>query len=199
MEWKAAPPEEAFAEALAVPAMLQISPLKRVRVMTFGQWALPMAKLALRYPSTAEVVLVGADAHTVPKDRRARGFARLEDVPKEFRADLVAVAVPGDPSTVLSSLKGHMDPEGLLVVALDQFSRGRVVKDALRRDWKHILPYREFTPPDTALLLLAADRRLGPSLRPFPPNLHRLNPRYMQAMFQLAADEYALLYGAEVA
>lgn len=188
-------PLETFAEALSVPPLMHVSPSQDVKILCFGQFSLPMAKLALRYPNTREVHLVGYDAPTVPSDSRVTAHASLDQVPRTLVADLIAVVVPGDPTALLEDIGRYLDPAGVLVVALDQFGRGRTVKDSLRKRYRHVLPYREFTPPDISLFLMASNRKLGTSLRPFPPGLRRLNPRYARALFDLAADEYAFLYG----
>lgn len=196
MNWKPAPHIEAWAEAFSVPPMLHVPTLKPVNILTQGQFSLPMAKLALRYPNTNEVRIVGSD--TTPSDRRVHGHARLEDLPREFIADVVAIAVPGDPISLLPALKQRMAPDALIIIGIDQFSRGRHVKDAMTKLWRQVLVYREQA-PDPSLFLMASDRRFGATLRPFPPNLKRLNPRYLQSMFVFPTDEYNLLFGEKVA
>lgn len=192
MIYKPVPPIEAFAEALSVPPMLHVTPAKPINVLIFGQFALPLGRFALRYPNTVDVRLVSTD--TALKDQRCQQHDRLDDLPSGWLADIVAIAVPGDPTALLPELKLKMKADGVIVVAIDQFAKGRKVKDAMQVLWKQTLPYREYA-PDPALFLMASDRKFSTSLRPLPTNLKRLNTRYIQAIFTLAKDEYALLYG----
>lgn len=196
MTWKPAPSIEAWAEAFSVPPILHASPAKPLRILTQGQFSLPLAKLALRYPNTAEVHIIGADITL--KDRRVHNHPKLEELPQEFVADVIGVAVPGDPSALLPALKRHMAPEGIIVVGVDRFPRGRVVKDAMSQTWRQVLVYREHM-PEPSLFLMASDRPFGATVRPFPPNLKRLNPRYLRSLFELATDEARLLFGKKVA
>lgn len=179
-----------------MPPLMHVSAMKPVKVLTQGQFSLPLAKLALRYPNTTEARIVGSD--TTPKDRRIRGHARLEDLPEDFTADIVGIAVPGDPTALLPTLKKYMAPDAIIVVGVDLFSRGRVVKDAMSKIWRQTLVYREHA-PEPSLFIMASDRNFGATLRPFPPNLKRLNPRYLRALFELATDEARLLFGQKVA
>jgi hypothetical protein len=130
--------------------------------------------------------------------RALSGLFAQRLVHKTYRADVAGVAVPGDPVALLEALKPHLAPDAVVVVSLDQMARGRPVKDAMQRIWRQVLPYREHA-PSPVLFLLASDQRFGATLRPFPPNLQRLNPRYLQSLFSLAKDEYDLLYGPPVA
>jgi len=194
MGWSPTPPLEAFAEALSVPPMIHTPP-RDTKVLVVGAYALPLAKLALRYPSTTEVLVVVSDPQApLPRDRRIRRLGSLEDIPDDWRCDVAGVAVPGDVRPLLGSIDDHLQEQGVIVVAVDRFARGRVVKDAMRGLWPQVLPYREHA-PDPALFILASKRRLGRPYRPIPSNLGRLTPRYLSALFQLAKDEYQMLYG----
>lgn len=194
--WQPVPAIEAWAEAFSVPPLMHVTTLKPIKVLTQGQFSLPLAKLALRYPNTVEVHIVGSD--TTPKDRRVHGHARLEDLPTDFLADIVGIAVPGDPTALLPSLKKHMAPDAIVVVGVDLFNRGRVIKDAMNALWRQVLVYREHA-PDPSLFIMGSDRVFGATMRPFPPGLQRLNPRYLRSLFELATDEARLLFGQKVA
>jgi len=85
----------------------------------------------------------------------------------------------------------------VLVVALDQFERGREAKSAMSRLWRQVIPYREWA-PEPVLFLLASDRRFGPFKRPVPKNLQRVTEAWIPAMFTLAKDENFLLYGDRI-
>lgn len=196
IEYRPVPALEVFAEALAVPPMIHMPPGRPLRVIAFGPYALPLAKLALRYPETSEVYLVAIDKAPALQDKRVKVLQRLEDLPQEFKADMVGIAVPGDPAGIVRTLRGHMTPEGVLVLAVDRMDRGRVLKDSMAKLWRQVLPYREFT-PEPALFLMASDKRFGKPVRPFPANLQRLTPRYFSNLFTLAKDEYRLLFGSE--
>jgi len=196
MTWQPTPPIEAWAEAFSVPPILHVSPTKPLRVLTQGQFSIPLAKFALRYPSTTEVRIIGSDI--ILKDRRVHSHLSLEELPKEFIADVIGVALPGDPSALLPVLKLRLAPDGIIILGVDRFARGRLVKDAMSRIWRQVLVYREHM-PEPSLFLMASDRPFGSTLRPFPPNLKRLNPRYLKSLFELATDEARLLFGEKVA
>jgi hypothetical protein len=185
-------PIESFAEALSVPPILHVHPTRELKVLVLGQFALPVVKLALRYPNTAEAHLVAVDNY--PKDRRVISHRSLDHLPKDLKVALVGVAVPGDPSAALLAIKPYTTPDAVVVVAVDQLGKGRKIKDTMQTLWRQVLPYREHA-PDPALFLMASDQKFGAALRPFPPGLKRQNPRYLGAMFTLAKDEYDLLYG----
>jgi len=193
MGWERTPPLEAFAEALSVPAMLH-TPLRNIRVLVVGVFAIPLAKLALRYPSTREVVVVAEPSAPLPRDRRLRRVSSIEDIEQGWRADVAALAVPGSPETLAREVKRMLTPDGLMVVAVDTFSRGRSAKDGLQQLLTHVVPYREYA-PEPVLFLLASDRRIGRPLRPVPPGLSRITKGYLPALFCLGKDEYHLLYG----
>lgn len=196
MLWQPVPPLEIFAEALSVPVVIH-TPVRPTRVLIIGPYGVPAAKLALRYPSTAEVVLVSSDEISL-RDKRFRRISSIKELPADWKADAAVVAVVGDPRPLLPLVKERLVPDGLVVVALDRFGRGRDTKDALRALWGQVLPYREYV-PDPHLFLLAGDRRIGKPLRPIPPNLKRITDRYLQSLFTLGKDEYQFLYGDRAA
>lgn len=192
MSYSKTPNLEVFAEALSVPPILHIPADRPLTVLTYGPYALPMAKLALRYPSTKKVIIVARDGAPVPQDRRVKLRDNLQDMPAGF--DLIASAVPGVPP--LAELRKLLKPDGALVVAVDQFGNGRKIKDLMTKlGFAQVLAYREHV-PEPALFLMASNRRFGKPLRPFPAGLKRLTPRYLPSLFALAKDEYAALYGA---
>lgn len=196
MQYNPVPSIEIFAEAVAVPPILHVDPIKPLNVIAFGPYALPLAKLALRYPQTEKVYLVAIDKAPPLQDRRVKVLDRVEELPSDLKANLIGVAVPGDPQSIMGSLRKFASGDCVGVVAVDRVDRGRALKDALGKTWSHVLPYRELC-PEPALFLMVSDRKFGKPLRPFPAGLHRLTPRYLSNLFTLAKDEYRLLFGSE--
>lgn len=197
MAWTPTAPLEVFAEALSVPAMIH-TPVRETRVLTVGTYALPLAKLALRYPDTVEVCMADLHGAQTPRDKRVTALPSLDALPSQWAADVIGIAVPGDPKDVIKQVAPRLKPDGVLVVAMDVPSRAREIKDHLRETWSHVLPYREHA-PDLVLFLIASDRVLGRPLRPIPPRLARINPRHLSSMFAFPSDEYRLLFGQESA
>lgn len=196
MTYTPVPPLEIFAECLAVPPLQHVAAIGDVRILTVGQFALPLAKLALRYPSTVDVRMIGMDPTKLPADRRVSGVRSREALPADWQAHVIGVAVPGDPSRLLQELAPHLAPSGVIVVAVDQVKHSRQIKNTLGQIYTQVLPYRECAPEPT-IFLLASNRRFGTPRRPWPPNLRHLNPRYLQSLFSLPQKDYRLLYGPE--
>lgn len=194
MTWSPVPPLEVFAETLSVPAWIHTRP-GPVKVLVLGDFATPLATLALRFPDTQEVMVVG-DEQVTPRDRRVTRLATQADLPADYQADVSAVALPGTPKGALVTQHRHTTPDGVAVIAVDDAANGRRVKNDLRDLWAHVLPYRTYA-PDLALFFLASNRKLGASTRGWPANLKKLCPPYLSSLFALARDEYQLLYGAE--
>jgi hypothetical protein len=165
----------------------------QVRVLVVGNYALPVAKLALRYPGTIEVYAL-VDKGLMLRDKRMHHINSLDDLPKGFKADVLAVAVPGDPTAMVTSLRPYASPSSTIVVSFDTMSRGKQVLDAIKPLWPHIVPYVAHV-PESALFFLLSDRKIGQPVRPFPPKLKKLTPGYMNSLFILAKDERRLLYG----
>lgn len=197
MTYTPVPHLEKFAEAISVVPFLHVPADRPVKVLAVGPYALPVAKLALRYPNVAEIHLSSMETATFPNDRRAIRHETMADIPDDLKADIVALALPSDPIPRLLALKQHMAPEGVIVVALDTFDRGRKVKDAMSKLWTQVIPYREHA-PEPVLFLLASDRRFGRFLRPIPKNLKRLSEAYIPTLFTFAKDEHFLLYGNSI-
>jgi hypothetical protein len=181
-----------YAEAFSVVPLLHVPADKPIRVLSVGPYALPLAKLALRYPATTEVVLASIDTAPAPTDKRVKVVKTLDGVSGTF--DVLGMALPGEAYGLLPQVKKLLAPGGVLVFAVDQFQRGRQAKDALRPLWGHIFPYREFT-PDPSLFFLCSDEKIRPDQRPMPQNLYRLTPKYLPVLFTFAKDEYNFLYG----
>lgn len=196
MGWQPTQPLEIFAEAVSVPVMIHAPP-RPTKVLAIGAYALPLAKLALRYPDTTEVVLMRLDGAPIPKDRRVRVVESFEEL-GDTKFDVAGIAVPGDPRELLGPVRSRLQPDGLMVVAVDQVHRARDTKDAMRPLFAQVLPYREHA-PDLAVFLLGTGQRLHKPLRPIPPKLHRINPRYLPTMFSWPSDEYRMLWGEDQA
>lgn len=194
MTYKPVPPIEIFAECLAVPPVLHTSAMGDRNFLTIGTFALPLAMLALRYPTTHDIRLVGIELEKIPRDKRAGAIRDLQGLPADWKADAAALALPGDPTPKISSVTKFLDPQGVLVVAVDQFQDAKTVKDALRQHFPHVLPYIEHA-PDKTCFLLASNKKLHKPLRPWPTNLRHLNPRYLQSLFALPVNDYHFLYG----
>lgn len=191
------PPIEVFAESLSVIPMLHVPANPGIKVLVQGSYGMPLASLALRYPTTGEIRIADLEQTQVPQDRRVSVVKDVVALPEDWKADVAASALPGDPVPRLASMKAHLAKDGVLVVAADKFDRGRAIKVAMQSMWKHVLPYRDWVAGEPSLFLLASDRAFGGFLRPFPSGLRRLTPRYLQVLFTLAKDEYRLLFGSE--
>lgn len=195
LDYKPVPPIEIFAEALAVPPFIYTAPSKTTKVLTVGPYALPLAKLALRYPEIEDVFMVSIDEGLVPNDKRVKTFASLEELPEDWKADIASVASRGNVPAVVVDVSDHIAPDGVMSVAVDIFANGRAYKDAISKSWPFVLPYREFT-PEPALFFLLSKKKIVRPLRPFPVKLKRLTPRYLNNLFTLAKDEYILIFGS---
>lgn len=194
VEFIPVPPIEIFAEALAVPPVLYVPPNKAKTVLTVGPYALPLAKLALRYPETEAVLMVSIDESLVPNDKRVQTFPNIESLPNDTKADIAAIANRGDVPDLARKIKNYVASDGVVTVAVDLFKNGRAYKEVISKTWPFVLPYREFT-PEPALFLLLSNRRINRPLRPFPARLKRLTPRYLNNLFTLSKDEYIFLFG----
>lgn len=194
VEFIPVPPIEVFAEALAVPPMLYVAPNKAKTVLTVGPYALPLAKLALRYPETERVLMVSIDESLVPNDKRIETFSSLDNLPQDTKADVVAIANRGDIPDLAGKIRKYVHPEGVVTVAVDLFKNGRAYKEIVAKIWPFVLPYREFT-PEPALFFLLSNKKINRPLRPFPARLKRLTPRYLNNLFTLSKDEYIFLFG----
>lgn len=193
MEWTPVPPIEAYAEALSVPAMVHAPEKHPFVVIALGNYALPVVKLALRYPSTT-TIYAQMDEKLLPRDKRVVHIERLNDIPKGTKAGLIAVAMPGDPAALVVSLRSHTAPDTITVVSFDTPLRGKQALQRIKPLWPHITPYRAHV-PESALFFLLSDRKIGRPVRNFPPKLKKLTPGYMNSLFVLAKDERRLLYG----
>lgn len=174
-----------------MPPILHLPGSAPVRVLSDGPFALPLAKMALRYPTTREVTLLNLGKSVPPRDERVKLLIGANTTDKY---DLIGIATAGDPGSRIDGLAPHLLPSGIMVVAVDSFNRGKHVKQTLQKHFKHVVPYREHT-PERALFFLASNKPFGKPVRPFPRWLKRLNPRLMSALFTLGKDEAQFLYG----
>jgi hypothetical protein len=190
---------EVFAEAMAVVPLVH-TPSNATRALAFGQPASALLGTAARYPFS-DLVYIGEDVpaflRNPPKaDRRvhvlltAAGLAR--ELPKDWQADVVAVAVPGNPEALLGTIRQLSAPGAVVAVAVDRPALGPVIKHLMERRWRTVIPYREYL-PDSQLFLLASDRPLSRQ-RPVPSWTKRLSEGYLPALFRFPKDEYAALF-----
>lgn len=194
---------DAFAEALALVPLIHLPVAPNQRVLLVGPDATPAALAALRYPQTVEVVIVDESDRAGPSfgDKRVKSAPSIEALPKSWMADLIIVALPALTDAKIQSIRTHHKAEsGVAAFAVARASQTRATKEALRRSWSTVQPYRENTPEvedptaRVAWFMLAADHGFKRH-RVIPPWSKRLTDKYVPALFTLAKDEYALAYG----
>lgn len=183
----------AWDEAFSVVPLIHLPAAAGQRMLVMGESAAPMVALALRYPTTREVVVINCPA---PQDNRVRAVKNINELPSNWMADLLAVAIPGITDPILQALKSvHASDTGVAVFAVDNPANLRPVRDLLRRRWSITQPYRDYVgAPAPAWFVLAADHGFKRQ-RPVPGNTVRLSEKYLPALFTLAKDEYAQAYG----
>ncbi len=167
------------------------------RVLIVGKDAVPAAVVALRYPTTVEVVIIDP-APPVLQDKRVKTLARMELLAPAWKADLVAVAMPVVTDSLAQAVYNHHRADtGVAVFALARAQQVRASKEQLRKLWSSVQPYREQVVEaegGAAWFLLAGDHGFKRH-RPVPAWSKRLTDKYIPALFTLAKDEYIQAYG----
>lgn len=188
---------DAFAEALGMVPMVHLPVTAGQRILIVGRDAAPAALVALRYPTTVEVVVIDPSPPALA-DKRVRSLARMEQLNPAWKADLIAVAVPVITDSLAQSVYDHHRADtGVAVFALARAQQVRATKEQLRKHWSSVQPYREVVPASeggTAWFLLAGNHGFKRH-RPIPAWSKRLTDKYIPALFTLAKDEYTLAYG----
>jgi len=187
-----------FDEALAVPAIVH-SPVASTKALAIGKAAAALLVTAARYPFR-ELVYLGDDA-PAGLQQGLRSSARVQivpsarDLPRGWQADVIAVASPGLPDSVLLTARQLAHPGTVVVIAVDRYSAGGVAKRALAKLWRTVTPYREVLPTQTEpqLFLLASDLPISLK-RPVPGWTRRVSDGYLPAMFRFPKDEYTALH-----
>lgn len=184
-----------FNEALVIVPLVHVPVVSLQHVLAVGPGAAATVSYALRYPTFAEVVVIGEQlSSAMRQDKRVRQANRIEDLAPEWKADLVTVSLMGMSDAVLQQVRSHMKPGGVASIALDRPSALRSTKDTLKRFWPNVAPYREHC-PDSSWFFLVSDRAWAKH-RPVPTVAKRMTDRYLPALFTLAKDEYNALFGA---
>lgn len=189
------PPTSAdiFAEALGVVALVH-TPTVATRALAIGPTASAVLAAASHYPFS-ELVYLGDDAPAQLRkpSRTRKSFAHIvsgvKDLPTNWVADVIGVAVPGLPDNVLAMARTVSGPQTVLVVAVDRYSAGQTAKRLLERSWQFVVPFREYL-PDPQLYFLVSDTRLTIK-RPVPAWTRRISEGYLPALFKFPKDEYA--------
>lgn len=189
---------DAFTEALAMVPLVHLPVVAGQRVLVVGTDAIPAALVALRYPTTVEVIIVDERPPQL-QDRRVRCVPRMEQLLPSWKADLAVVAVPVITDSLAQAVYAHhVADTGVAVFALARAQQVRAAKEQLRKLWSSVQPYREQVPrsdgESVAWFLLAGDHGFKRH-RPVPAWAKRLTDKYIPALFTLAKDEYALAYG----
>jgi hypothetical protein len=184
-----------FAEAFAVPPVIH-AVAGAQRALAIGPAAASLLTVASRYPYT-ELVYLGEDAPSqlrspVRADKRVRIVHGTRDLPRDWYADVIGIAVPGTPESALSAARQLAGPTTVVVVAADRAQAAPALRRMLQSLWKSVAPYREYL-PDRQLFFLASDLQLS-TKRPIPAWTRRLNEPYMLSMFRFPKDEYSALY-----
>ena len=190
----------AFDESFAVPAILH-TPVEAQRVLAIGPAAVPLLNVARRYPSFRELVYLGEDAPAAlrgPKpDSRVRSVTSTRDLPRDWVADVIGVAVQGMPESVLTAAKQLSGPQTVVVVAVDRYAAGPTVKRLVERLWGTVIPYRDHV-PNEQLYLLASDMGMKRH-RPMPGWTERLSEGYLTALFRFPKNDQAALFSPRAA
>jgi len=183
-----------FGEALAVPAIVHTQASTQ-RALAIGPAASSLLTAASRYPF-AELVYLGDDA---PKslrspsrpDRRLRILPGIMDLPRDWYADVVAVATPGTPDASLNLARRLSSNTTVGVVALDKPQAGGELRKRLQSLWRWVVPYREHL-PEPQVFFLVSDAPLSVK-RPIPSWTRRLTEGYLSSLFRFGKDESAAL------
>jgi hypothetical protein len=191
-----------FHEALGIVPLVHLPVAQGQKVLVVGKDALYAGGLALRYPTTAEVMIVDAELGkpSPTADKRVHWVARMEDLPADWKADFVAVAVPALTDSLVDAVRRrHLAETGVGVFAISRPGAVRAAKDTLRRFWTTVQPYREHVPPamdpsGSMWFMLVSDHAFSRQ-RPVPAWTKRISDKYLPALFTLSKDEYALAYG----
>ena len=183
-----------FGEALVIVPLVHVPVVPLQHVLAIGPGAAATVAYALRYPTFADVVVIGEQLpQALRQDKRVRVLARMEDLVPEWKADLATVSLNGMSEGVLQQLRSHLNPGAVTSIALDRAPALRQTKDLLKRFWPNVAPYREHC-PEPAWFFLVSDRTLAKT-RPVPAVAKRMTDRYLPALFTLAKDEYNALFG----
>ncbi len=182
-----------FGEALAIPAIVHSAPTSQ-RALAIGPAAASLLTAASRYPFT-ELVYIGEDApqelrSPVRPDRRLRIIPGMLDLPREWFADIIAVASPGLSESALNTARRLSGKDTVTVVAVDKTQSMAELRKRLMKLWRSVAPYREHI-PEAQYFFLVSDMQLS-AKRPVPVWTKRLNEAYMPSMFRLGKDELAL-------
>jgi len=187
--------QDVFGEALTIVPLIHVPVQPLQQVLAIGPGAATTVAYALRYPTFAEVVIVGEQPpHAQRQDKRIKVVARLEDLAPEWKADLVTVSLMGISEGVVQQLRKHMSPGAVASIAVDRASVLRSTKDLLKKHWPNVAPYREHC-PEVSWFFMVSDRSWIKH-RPVPAVAKRMTDRYLPALFTLAKDEYNALFGA---
>lgn len=185
----------AFDEGLSIPAIAH-TPVAAARALALGPAATALLVTAARYPFR-ELVYLGEDAPAFLR-KGLRSAARVHiaaaarDLPADWKADVIAITVPGLPDASLALARQYSHPGTVVVVAVDKFAAGGVAKRAVSKLWRTVIPYRDFI-PEAQLYLLASDSPVT-TKRPVPGWSARISESYMPAMFRFPKDEYTALH-----
>lgn len=195
---RATTPADVFGEAFGVVPVIH-TPATAQRALAIGAPAASLLQVAARYPFT-ELVYLGDDApqairQPLRPDRRMRVISSTRELPADWRADVIAIAVPGLPDSVVAAARQLSGPETVVAIAVDRFGAGPIAKRLIERSWRTVIPYREWL-PEPQLYLLASDQPLT-RRRPVPGWTRRLSEGYLPALFRFPKDEYSALFGAK--
>ncbi len=178
---------DAFSEALGVVPIVHLPVKAGQKVLLVGQGAAGAAEIMLRYPTTESLIAVDAIIDT--KDRRVQYVKRLEQVPPDWKADLI--------DSFLASLRSHhLADTGVAVVAIARPSQVRLARDLAKKQWTVVQPFREHVPnqSEAAWFLMLSNHGFQRH-RPVPAWTARISEKYIPALFTLAKDEYVLTFG----
>lgn len=186
-----------FAEALSVVPIVHLPAVPNQRVLLLGVGALGALETVLRYPTTTQVLVIDAP-RIETKDRRVGFVARIEQVPPDYRADLIICAVPITSDSLLDAIQQRLGANGVACIAISRPSQVRVTREAARKRWSYVQPYREYVPgqKDPAWFLLVGNS-VFKRYRPVPVWTRRLSESYVPALFTFAKDEYELAFTAK--
>jgi hypothetical protein len=183
---------DAFNELMGVVAISHVAPTA-LRAAAIGQpAAAAVLGTAARYPF-AELVTVGSDSPVLAKpDRRLRAISSPRDLPPDWKADVIGVAVPGLPDAALAAARAMSCSNTVVVVAVDRYDAGPAAKRLLDRHWRVVIPYHDYL-PEPHLFLLASDSPISRK-RPIPAWTRRLSEGYLPALFRFPKNEYGPLF-----
>lgn len=187
-------PAYRFVEACALLPMLFVPEGRDNAVFCTGAQAESLAADCLRWRDVKCVYLTSPPIRLNPNRSPVLKDKRIVVAPKPPVGSCAAVLCsPGeDPDLYLHTLTA----DGIVCVSRDRVVDVQPMLWHMRRLFRGVVPWREFT-PEELYGCLASPKGTPKQLRNAPNGAKRLNNGYIKAMLTFAADEVPIVFGAQ--